>query len=265
MRLIILSVVCLAFFTPNVHAQIYGRYSGEVQTSWDGGGRTMRLLAPFSYFDPKGQEWKAPIGAVVDGASIPRFAWSIIGGPFEGKYRDASVIHDVACDEQKQPWDKVHETFYFGMMCSGVEPLKAKIMYAAVYWFGPRWPSTFKLRALDPRRLQSEVELLKARYPGAGITLTTRSRKPGGSPNKVTNEREIAGPWKTVPLPRMGDALRSASEGWVLDADIQITPSEQQLGTAEFEAIKAEITRREASAGGGMTLEEIRRWPGPTM
>jgi hypothetical protein len=97
------------------------------------------LRAPLTYTDPACRKWIAPANSVVDGASIPQWAWSIIGGPFEGKYRDASVIHDVACDEKKAHWQDVHLTFYNAMLTNGVEIVKAKIMYAAVYYFGPRW------------------------------------------------------------------------------------------------------------------------------
>jgi hypothetical protein len=76
----------------------FGTFDGKVQAEWLPDGRSMRLLAPFTYTDPNGAVWEAPAGAVVDGASIPRFAWSVTGGPFTGKYRNASVIHDVTCD-----------------------------------------------------------------------------------------------------------------------------------------------------------------------
>ena len=46
----------------------------------------------------KKKTWTAPKGAKVDGASIPQLFWTPIGGPFEGKYRYASVIHDTECD-----------------------------------------------------------------------------------------------------------------------------------------------------------------------
>jgi hypothetical protein len=35
-----------------------------------------------------------PKGFVTDFASIPRFLWAIVGGPADGKYRLAAVIHD---------------------------------------------------------------------------------------------------------------------------------------------------------------------------
>lgn len=123
-----------------VQSEEVGKYLGTVQTEWLPDGRRMRLLAPLVYIDPKGQEWQAAAGSVVDGASIPQFAWSIIGGPFEGKYRSASVIHDVGCDEKTKPWEAVHEAFYWAMRASEVRPFLAKVIFAAVYHFGPRWP-----------------------------------------------------------------------------------------------------------------------------
>jgi hypothetical protein len=105
----------------------------------------MKLLQTLQYIDPACNVWEAPKESVVDGASIPQFAWSIIGGPFEGKYRNASVIHDVACDQKTKPWEAVHEVFYNAMIASGVSIVTAKIMYAAVYHFGPRWPQTVKM------------------------------------------------------------------------------------------------------------------------
>lgn len=119
-----------------------GHYVGQVLTKWGPDGIHMELLATFEFVDSNGVEWIAPKGSIVDGASIPRFAWSIIGGPFEGKYRDASVIHDVACVKKNRPWQEVHRAFFDAMLASGVDAIKAKTMYAAVYHFGPRWPRT---------------------------------------------------------------------------------------------------------------------------
>src|SRR5947199_3462054 len=81
----------------------WGYYSGEPVTKWNPDGRTMTLLTELRYTDPHGEVWLAPIGSVVDGASIPRYLWSIMGGPFEGKYRNASVLHDVAYGEHNRP------------------------------------------------------------------------------------------------------------------------------------------------------------------
>src|SRR5215210_8183144 len=85
----------------------WGKYSGPIRAEWLP-GRKMRLLEEVHYIEPQGKDWVAPKDAVVDGASIPKPFWSTVGGPFEGEYRDASVIHDVACDERTARWEDVH-------------------------------------------------------------------------------------------------------------------------------------------------------------
>lgn len=99
----------------------------------------MMLVEPFAFTEDSGTKWVAPKGSIVDGASIPMIAWSVVGGPFEGKYRDASVIHDVGCTERSRTWEATHLAFYKAMLVGGVPEGKAKVMYAMVYHFGPRW------------------------------------------------------------------------------------------------------------------------------
>jgi hypothetical protein len=82
----------------------------------------------------------------------------VIGGPYEGKYRDASVNHDYECCVQQSAWQDVHRMFYDGMMARGVELWRAKLMYFAVYFFGPRWPQP----AAPPKRGFSEGDVARA-------------------------------------------------------------------------------------------------------
>jgi plasmid stabilization system protein ParE len=103
-------------------------------------GRVARLLEPIAYHRPDGTEWPVPAGSKLDGASIPRALWTLIGGPFEGKYRNASIVHDCYCDNHQRKWQHTHRMFYDAMRCSGVGSTKAGIMFYAVYRFGPRWP-----------------------------------------------------------------------------------------------------------------------------
>ena len=95
----------------------WGYFVGTVKTEWHDDGRTMTLLDDFGYVDGAGYNWKAEKGHKIDGASIPPVFWSFIGGPFEGKYRNASVVHDFECDEQKRPWRTVHRMFYGASRC----------------------------------------------------------------------------------------------------------------------------------------------------
>ena len=104
----------------------------------------MTLLNDFRYTDPQGIVWVAPAGSVVDGASIPRSLWSFMGGPFEGKYRNASVLHDVAYTMQNRPPKECDRMFYNAMRRSGVSALEAKTMYFSLLRFGRHWKFSVK-------------------------------------------------------------------------------------------------------------------------
>jgi hypothetical protein len=117
----------------------WGHYSGYVEARWENDGRNMTLLNELRYTDPDGVVWIAPSGSVVDGASIPRSLWSLMGGPFEGKYRNASVLHDVSYDQHTKPWQVCDRMFYNAMRCSGVGAVEAGTMYYALRKFGRHW------------------------------------------------------------------------------------------------------------------------------
>ena len=102
-------------------------------------GRRLRLLAPLSYTDPDAGTWPVPSGTVVDGASIPRAFWTVIGGPLEGRYRDASIVHDRFCDARTRTWEETHRMFFWAMRRSAVGPVQARVMFYGVWRFGPRW------------------------------------------------------------------------------------------------------------------------------
>ena len=149
----------------------WGYYTGSVVTRWENDGRSMTLLSELRYVDPDGVVWIAPAGSVVDGASIPRSLWSFMGGPFEGRYRNASVLHDVAYEQRTRPWQQCDRMFYHAMRCSGVSAGEAKTMYFALYRFGRHWkrPSSFagaiaRVDQTVPRALPvDEQELTAAR------------------------------------------------------------------------------------------------------
>jgi hypothetical protein len=116
-----------------------GQFEGTVKTEWIDESPKMRLLEDFSFMDAKGVKWLAPKNSVIDGASIPQVLWSVAGSPYTGKYRRASVVHDVACDKRDHSWQDVHRMFYEACLAGGVAEQTAKLMYGAVYRFGPKW------------------------------------------------------------------------------------------------------------------------------
>lgn len=141
-------------------ARDFGHFEGRVAATFDGDGRTMTLLEDFHYVDAQRRQWTAPRGSTIDGASIPRAFWSVIGGPFEGTYRNASVVHDVYCDSKDRPWRDVHRMFYEACRCGGASVAKSKVMYYAVYHFGPRWGAEPMAMSADAPLTQPEVEAL---------------------------------------------------------------------------------------------------------
>ncbi|WP_081045647.1 DUF1353 domain-containing protein [Aeromonas salmonicida] len=100
---------------------------------------TFKLDGDFRFRDPNGVMWVAPSGTEVDGASIPQAFWSLIGGPFEGPYISASVIHDYFCQTKEKTAHDTHRNFYYGMRATNVPEWKASLMYWVVNTFGPSW------------------------------------------------------------------------------------------------------------------------------
>ncbi len=125
-------------------------------------GRNFKLLEPLRYIDPVGAVWEARAGLVVDGASIPRPLWSIVGSPYTGLYRRAAVIHDFYCTYNYRQWERVHRVFYDAMRTAGVGPVQAALMYYAVWRFGPRWDVRAILNCSPSREHRCYVQFVKS-------------------------------------------------------------------------------------------------------
>ena len=92
----------------------------------------MKLLEDFSYEDPSGKKWLAPINSVINGASIPDALWSTVGSPYTGDYRCASIVHDVACDDPRVDRKEADKMFYFACLAGGCSQGQARILYVGV-------------------------------------------------------------------------------------------------------------------------------------
>ncbi len=140
--------------------EYFGKFSGDpsfkIKNNVEG-RPTFILLEDFHFIDPNGFKWETPKNTEVDGASIPQFAWSFIGGPMSGKYLHASIIHDRYCEIKSRTAHDTHRNFYYGMRANGVPETKARVMYWAVRTFGPSWkiikePVILKLRGVNKYR-----------------------------------------------------------------------------------------------------------------
>lgn len=132
------------YFGPEENFKNPNSFIGTIQKEKYPGNHTYKLLSDFTFIDPNGRVWTAPKGAIVNGASIPGDFWGIIGSPWAGRYPEASVIHDHFCQTKSRHWKDVHRVFYEAMIANKVKAIKAKLMYYAVYRYGPRWTDTEK-------------------------------------------------------------------------------------------------------------------------
>ena len=160
------SVLIMTFFGSKHNgpsAKEWGEFPTTPKVELLEGGLLVRLLEDFVYVDPAMKIWTAKKDLVSDGASIPRAFWSIIGGPLDGEYRNAALVHDDACDSKKEKWEDVHLMFYRACRCGGLPETKAKVMYAAVYFFGPHW----QLRTVEETKQVFDMQ-------GAALHMTVK-------------------------------------------------------------------------------------------
>ena len=139
----------------------------------------------------------------------------------------------MACNKRDRSWQSVHEAFYNAMLASGVEKNKAKIMYAAVYHFGPRWPRRFELSNVPLQDVDSRV-----------ASVSTSADK---LEERVVDVRTRA------PLVRGWGALPQ-TEQTKADVTVMFIPPPTQVSVSDFEGLKKAIEAEE------MSLEEIRAY-----
>src|SRR5687768_7194151 len=117
---------------------------GEVVTVWlksKGEARRMRLHhdTTLTFERPTGEVIPALPGLEFDGASVPVWAWPLIGSPFTGKYRKAAVIHDTLCFVKVMSAKDSHWVFREMLRALGVGRVRARLMYLGLLWGGSKW------------------------------------------------------------------------------------------------------------------------------
>jgi DNA-binding transcriptional regulator/RsmH inhibitor MraZ len=170
------SAIILIGTPRSVLAQQPGTFSSLPQLEFFAAQRA-RLLSAFTFVDRNSQVWSVPRGYVTDGASIPRFLWSLVGGPFTGIYLDAAIIHDYFCDNMKRSWQSTHRVFYEGMIARGVSKTQAQSFYYAVYNYGPRWDATHRWTSflkinVVPRNSVSALRLPASQKEAVATSIT---------------------------------------------------------------------------------------------
>jgi hypothetical protein len=161
-------------------------FSGEPLARWDG-PRNMVLVEDFYYIDPNGKKWIAPCGSRINGATIPKFLWDELGGPYSGPYRRASVVHDVAVGELDNPdvpysqRKAADRMFYHACRFDGCSLRFAGILYMGVrtgsYWSGlTGWVRKFITSDDEIMRDDPEAEACKKKFWAMVDKATSMSR-----------------------------------------------------------------------------------------
>ena len=101
--------------------------------------RDVKLVQAFGFIDPRGVHWDAPAGYITNGASIPQSLWVVVGGPFDGPYRDAAFLHDYYCEAKIRSSDDTHRMYYEAAVARGTSENIASTMYAGLIFGGPKW------------------------------------------------------------------------------------------------------------------------------
>jgi hypothetical protein len=108
------------------------------ETRWlteSGPDRGMQVLKDFWFRDSYGTTWMTPANWKIDGASIPRALWTLVGSPYTGDYRRASIVHDKACNDAsgnaaaRRAADKM---FYRACREGGCSNFESTLLYIGV-------------------------------------------------------------------------------------------------------------------------------------
>lgn len=140
---IALATVASSLAVASVLSAGIGTFLGKVAVEWDdenGFNRhRIKLLSDFGFEDPAGKKWIAEKGAALDGSSFTPVFEQMVGLPFVGEHRRASVLHDYYSQQLTESWQDVRRMYYAALLAEGMSEHEAKTAYAVLYGAGMRW------------------------------------------------------------------------------------------------------------------------------
>ena len=146
----------------------HGQFSGEPVTLWDteqdAPDRNMQLVVDF-WFQLGSTRWDAPQNSTINGASIPQPLWSLVGSPYTGDYRRASIVHDVACDRagtDHQMRREADKMFFHACIAGGCSTREAILLYVGVR-IGAWWNEHHSFAEMPSVKLHEESEAVDLR------------------------------------------------------------------------------------------------------
>jgi hypothetical protein len=150
-------------------------FSGEPETTWctevNKPDRNMGLLNDFYFIDKDCKTWKAKKGEIIDGASIPRFLWTLVGSPYTRDYRRASIVHDAAVKGLKDAPERKKADIMFYEACreGGCSIFEAWVLYLGVRigsWMSGKDDDYDEFECLirDPKMLADNKEGIRSEF-----------------------------------------------------------------------------------------------------
>lgn len=122
-----------------LNATRYGAWANDPVLWLLPGSNTLKLAGSLRYVDREGTAHTVPAGFAFDGASIPQWAWSLVGSPLDRRFRRAAALHDFYGTSQGVSARAAHRLFYDGLRAAGVHVVKALAFWLAVTVHRPRW------------------------------------------------------------------------------------------------------------------------------
>ena len=187
------------------------QFSGEPHTRWltqSGRDRDMLLLDDFWFVDGNNKRWDAPKKSRIDGASIPRPLWALVGSPYTGDYRRASIVHDVACkaavgnEAARRAADRM---FFEACREGGCTWWDATVLYVGVR-IGAWWGQT--ALAEDAIRLSDEPGEVQLRQEFRHVSENVLREGETDNPDVIEARTDVA-------LARYSAQAAAASTMWI--------------------------------------------------
>lgn len=107
-------------------------FGGPLRLEYAGDGVHWILLEDLVYTNSDGEVFIAHAGEWIDGASIPKIFWSLVGSPMTGRYVPAAVIHDALYKTIGMLKGRADNVLYEAMLELNEDRAIADIIYKAV-------------------------------------------------------------------------------------------------------------------------------------
>jgi hypothetical protein len=123
------------------HGAERGGFEGRVVVEWldDPFVPSMRTVEDFGFRQKTGKVWKVARGQVFDARGLPPLFGDLVGPPYAGGFRKASMVYESATQTMTEKWDEAQRMFFEAAVAEGVAPLDAKAMYLVLVLQGSRW------------------------------------------------------------------------------------------------------------------------------